>query len=355
MDCIDIGEDIERGAIDKSSEEETTGRIKLISSHIIIPLWVTNSIALVLFNKLIFSSQGFGFRYPIFLTTVHLLFATIATRLMRRFNSPLVKGVGDVKMDWTAWSKTILPIAVCFSGSLIMSNVSYLLLTVSFVQILKTFAVVVIMIVSSLFGIEKLSKRSIFWGTVISLGVVISSLGEFSFVVTGVLAQLQGVVFDAVRLVLTEKLFHHFKMGPVESLYFFAPVCFVGNLVPLFLYEGWQPFFQVMDRVGIFVLALNCLMSLSLNIAAVYLVSSTSSVTFTLTSTFKDIMLVMGSATYFGNVVAPIQFVGYGTSLLGILALKCGEAWNQFFKNFLQPKMNIIMTDDETQGSYGRI
>jgi hypothetical protein len=70
---------------------------------------------------------------PIFLTTWHLTFATIGTRIMLR-TTRLLDGVYNVQMSWDRWFKNIVPIGALFSASLIFSNMAYLTLSVSFIQ-----------------------------------------------------------------------------------------------------------------------------------------------------------------------------------------------------------------------------
>lgn len=72
------------------------------------------------------------FPYPIFLTTVHLVYATVGTRLLLRFTH-LLDGVANIEMSWDRWLKNIVPIGALFSASLIFSNLAYLSLSVSFV------------------------------------------------------------------------------------------------------------------------------------------------------------------------------------------------------------------------------
>ena len=62
--------------------------------------------------------------------------------------------------------------------------------------------------------------------TVIVLGVVVASYGEIAFVVIGVIFQAFGLIFESIRLVLVQKLLSsaEYKMDPLVSLYYFAPV-----------------------------------------------------------------------------------------------------------------------------------
>lgn len=72
----------------------------------------------------------------IFLTTWHLLFATIATQILAR-TSTLLDGRHTVKMTGKIYLRAIVPIGFFFSLSLICSNKAYLYLSVSFIQMLK--------------------------------------------------------------------------------------------------------------------------------------------------------------------------------------------------------------------------
>src|SRR5436305_9084402 len=74
--------------------------------------------------------------FPIFLTTWHLLFATIMTQILARTTS-LLDGLKTVKMDGRTYLRAIVPIGVFFCLSLIFSNQAYLYLSVAFIQMLK--------------------------------------------------------------------------------------------------------------------------------------------------------------------------------------------------------------------------
>src|SRR5271170_3773078 len=74
--------------------------------------------------------------FPIFLTTWHLLFATIATQVLAR-TTTLLDGLKTVKMDGRTYLRAIVPIGAFFSLSLICSNQAYLYLSVAFIQMLK--------------------------------------------------------------------------------------------------------------------------------------------------------------------------------------------------------------------------
>ena len=68
--------------------------------------------------------------------------------------------------------------------------------------------------------------------SVIVLGVIIASYGEIAFVFVGVVFQACGIVFESIRLVMVQKLLSspEYKMDPLVSLYYFAPVLPCGEI-----------------------------------------------------------------------------------------------------------------------------
>jgi hypothetical protein len=75
-------------------------------------------------------------------------------------------------------------------------------------------------------GVNKPNQSTLSNVCVIVFGVMVACYGEISFVLTGFVFQVGGIVFESVRLVLVQKLLSssEYKMGPLESLYYFAPV-----------------------------------------------------------------------------------------------------------------------------------
>src|SRR6202030_474162 len=75
--------------------------------------------------------------------------------------------------------------------------------------------------------------------SIIVISIIIASFGEIKFVFIGFLYQLGGIVFEAVRLVMVQRLLSsaEFKMDPLVSLYYFAPVCAMMNGVTALIFE----------------------------------------------------------------------------------------------------------------------
>ena len=110
----------------------------------------------------------------------------------------------------------------------------------------------------------------------IVIGVMIATYGEIAFVLTGFLYQAGGIVFEAIRLSLVERLLSsaEFKMDPLVSLYYFAPVCAIMNGVTSLIVEVPTMHMSDIYRVGFGVLIANAMVAFLLNVSVVFLVCS---------------------------------------------------------------------------------
>jgi len=111
--------------------------------------------------------------------------------------------------------------------------------------------------------------------SVIVVGVVIASVGEIKFVWIGVIYQIGGIIFEALRLTMVQRLLNspEYKMDPLVSLYYFAPICAGMNFAVALVWEIPKVSIQEFYDVGLFTLFLNGLCAFLLNVSVVFLVS----------------------------------------------------------------------------------
>jgi len=288
-----------------------------------IATWISLSSSIIIFNKWILDTAGF--RFPIVLTTWHLAFATLMTQILARFTTVL-DSRKKVPMTGKIYLRAIVPIGLMFSLSLICGNLTYLYLSVSFIQMLKATTPVAVLIASWIFGVAPVNLKTLGNVSFIVIGVMIASYGELQFVLIGFLYQLGGIVFEATRLVMVQRLLSsaEFKMDPLVSLYYFAPACAIMNgLVSLFV-EIPRMTLQDVANVGYFTLLVNAMIAFLLNVSVVFLIGKTSSLVMTLSGVLKDILLVLASMLIFQDPVSPLQFFGYSIALGGLVYYKLG-------------------------------
>ena len=123
-------------------------------------------------------------------------------------------------------------------------------------------------------GINKADLKVLFNVSFIVLGVIIASLGEIRFVLIGVIFQIGGIFFEAIRIVMVERLLSsaEYKMDPLVSLYYFAPVCAIMNFCMALVFEIPRIQMEELYHVGLWTLLANAVVAFALNISVVFLV-----------------------------------------------------------------------------------
>lgn len=309
------------GVLPGGNNKSSGGAERKIHPAIIISIWIAMSSSVIVYNKYILDDKtGLGFRFPVFLTTFHMAFSTVGTRLLARYTH-LLDGLNNVDVTPERWYRNILPIGALFSASLVTSNAAYLTLSVSYIQMLKAFMPVAVLFISFAFGLKQASGTLIAIVTMISFGVATASYGEAEFVMSGFIFQVLAIAFESSRLVMVQVLLQGLKMDPLVSLYYFAPVCAAINFGLLIISEGLEPFLELY-RLGPFILLTNAGVAFALNITAVFLIGAASSLVLTLSGVIKDILLIVGSVIMFGSPITKIQVFGYAIALGGLVLFK---------------------------------
>lgn len=110
----------------------------------------------------------------------------------------------------------------------------------------------------------------------IVVGIIIASYGEIAFVFVGFVFQAFMIIFESIRLCMVQKLLSspEYKMDPLVSLYYFAPVCAVMNGICCIIFEGSTLSVKAVTDAGLVMLFMNAAVAFCLNVAVVFLVHS---------------------------------------------------------------------------------
>ncbi|KAH8885561.1 TPT-domain-containing protein [Thozetella sp. PMI_491] len=284
-------------------------------SALYIIIYIASSNLTIVFNKWLIDTAGFA----ILLTSWHLIFAALVTQILARTTN-LVDGRHNLPVNRRFYARTIMPIGIMATGSLICSNLVYLYLNVAFIQMLKAVSPVAMLFVSWMIGIANPTFGSVVNILVIVTGVFLSSLGQVNFSWTGTAFQLSGTMFETFRVVLIELMLKRdgLKMDPMVGLYYYAPTCAAMNfLVALFAEVprlSWDDF----AMVGFPILLLNAAVAFFVNWTSMVLIANTSGLVSSLTGIFKNILLVVSSVLFWNTHLETSQVVGYSLSLSGL-------------------------------------
>ncbi|KAL8942640.1 MAG: hypothetical protein Q9216_001553 [Gyalolechia sp. 2 TL-2023] len=161
---------------------------------------------------------------------------------------------------------------------------------------------------------------------VIACGIILASVGEIKFQVNGFMYQMGAIVFEAYRLALTQKILsdEKYKMDPLVSLYYFAP-CSAGMIAAMGVLGEWRTIrWETLGEVGWWVWLANGIVAMGLNVAGVFLIGKTSSLVLTLCGVLKNIFIIGASMVVWDTVVTPMQIMGNGIAMAGLVQYNLG-------------------------------
>ena len=106
--------------------------------------------ALILLNKFIL--QNLHFPYPMFLSALGVMVSALVARVLVMLG--VVKLQRKEQIEGMLWVKRVLPVGLAHAGTLCLGNSAYLYLDVGFIQMLKSFTPVIILLCSASASLE---------------------------------------------------------------------------------------------------------------------------------------------------------------------------------------------------------
>ncbi|WIA28015.1 hypothetical protein OEZ86_010603 [Tetradesmus obliquus] len=305
------------GGAGKTKQELAVVR-EVVRSYTYVGIWMSISIAVILFNKWLLAYSGFPF--PIALTIWHMGFCSA-------IGCFAVRVLGLVKshnMTAREYMTRVMPIGLLYAGSLWLSNSSYLYLSVSFIQMTKSLMPGLVYAAGCVVGTESFRPAVALNMGLIALGVLVCALGEVNLVLLGLAQQLTALGFEAMRLTLVQVLMNSkgYNMNPLQSLYYVSPACFISLLLPFLCVEYPRIVAAQAEHSIHFnapVLLANALAAFALNLAVFLLIGKTSALTMNIAGVIKDWMLIFFSYYIFKAPVTTLNLAGYFFCCSGVV------------------------------------
>ena len=197
--------------------------------------------------------------------------------------------------------------SVCFASGLVLGNMAYKYISLAYIQMIKAFTPVPLLMLSFAAGREKPSFVQLAIVLVVSAGVTLSSFGELQFSSVGFTIQLTAVLTDCFRMIILDMMLKDLQLDSLSLLYYSAPASAVMIFIGFVIFESSSLDMQIFTPTLTTMLFLNGLLAFSLNIAVIYLVSNTSAMVISISGPIKDIMLVMISVLIFQAPITNTQ------------------------------------------------
>jgi drug/metabolite transporter (DMT)-like permease len=280
-------------------------------------IWITLSVSIIFLNKYLLSVTTF--KFPICLAMCHMACnflccaAIFARKIALRDDPPnlIVR----------------ISVGVLFGIVLWSANAAFIHLSIPFIQMLKAFGPVCILVMSAVARISTITLMDCASVLLILIGLTLSAIGEISFDAVGFFLQSISIIADSLRCVLLQVALQQTSSSALTTLYYTAPFAFMSLSVPFVTYEYEHMLKTEMSRRASIVLLAGCVVSVALNITVFMLIKHTSALTTSVSGVLKEIICITAAMFVFGTRITPMQVGGYAISMAGLLMYRYSSTW----------------------------
>jgi len=271
-----------------------------------------------------------GFPYPLTLSSLGLLTSSVFSHLAVRIGLVKIRKASLEAVSGRNCLFSALPIGVCKAIGLAGGNAAYLHLGVGFIQMLKSFTPVLVMILMRLAGVVSPTPTAMACICIIVAGTLLEVTGNLEATTIGLCLMLSAEVAEAMNLVLTQKVLQNCKLTVWEGMYTIAPPSFLFLSVCAAFIE-WPSLCShgsiaiLHEQYGEFASA--GVLGFVVNFCGLAVVQSTSSLLCKVLNTVRGSVIVVIGVCFHGEVVTQIEFLGYCLAIAGF----SGYNWAQMF------------------------
>lgn len=274
-------------------------------------------------------TQCVAFQFPLTITVIHMVFSWGMCHIqLHYFRGGQKKQYLTLKQQF----EKVAPLAICFSLSVAMGNLSLKYIFPSFNQMLGAMSP----LITVGLAVAMQSKRYNSWTwlsmPIICGGLAVCSVQEMNFSARGALHATGATVLRALKSIMQGKLLQGDHLDSVTLLYYMAPWAAANLFVLACLIEGFEPELLLLrglwgsqsgHRVtgGSTVLVLLIVSGLNaclLNVANFLVTSYTSPVTLQVLGNVKSCLSIIVSVSIFRNHLNAEQAFGVAACLFGV-------------------------------------
>eukprot|EP00051_Salpingoeca_urceolata_P035410 m.29503 g.29503 ORF g.29503 m.29503 type:complete len:331 (+) comp9170_c0_seq2:76-1068(+) len=290
-------------------------------------LYVFVGPALIVLNKQILTARRFP--YPLALSAFGLVASAVFAVFVVHTGIWTIPDRG-VEINARFYTTRIVPIAFCTAGTLATGNAVYMYLSVAFIQMLKSYTVVITLAMAILSGLDTPNFRIILSVSGIAVFTSAAAYGELHFSFFGFCLMMASSFSEATKLTLMQFMLSNKKFSVLEGIYYFSPASAACLLVAVYFMEGPlmaeadEPALNVIvSQSGIFAAAAG--LGVLVNFVSYLVLQVTSSTTLKALASARSAGLVLFCAVFLGEEVTALQVFGYTGAI-------CFFAWYNYLR-----------------------
>jgi hypothetical protein len=318
------------------------------------------SAALINFNKYLIHKDRFPF--PVALVMMHTGFSGLFCLLLLLARPSLFPSLTDPASKVDVGRGFIvaraLPVALFFTGQLVLSNSAYAYASVAFLQMLKESNVVLVYVLSVACMLETFKMRNAAVLLMIVFATSLTVKGELHFSMAGFAIQGMSCVFESSKILIQGALLSgsENKLDPLSFVMTVSPLCFgMLSLLAVFHHAVHPMAFihlpvwadMVNNR---HLLAVNVLLAFSLNVVIAFFMKHASAIAFVIVGIVKDAMIVLASAKILQDPISEMQACGFTMQLIFVAVWSLMKTFPEKFEAGVAPGIHAILRGDLSKG-----
>eukprot|EP00914_Ancora_sagittata_P012545 GHVO01024098.1.p1 GENE.GHVO01024098.1~~GHVO01024098.1.p1 ORF type:complete len:351 (+),score=24.39 GHVO01024098.1:3-1055(+) len=279
--------------------------------------WYITSIAMTASNKIVFDRLDFN--YPVLVTFLHFALMSLVLKIGFSWFSffPEIPS-----MDVVRYLKFIVPIALCCAGDIALTNMSYAMVSLSVITVLKSSLVVFTYIFAVIFGLERFSFRLLLVVLFIAASIAATVPGMEINNTLGILCLCLAIVGAAIRWVVVHHQLQKNNLTPLQLMLLTQPLASIF-LGPFAVFVDVRALAREDDygsiTYAISLVLASVMIGFLLILAEYHLVNVTSSLSLTVAGVGKEVATISLSSIAFSEKLPWRTLVGIGCSIMGIL------------------------------------
>ena len=302
---------------------------------------IFSSVAIVMVNKQLMSSTGYGFRFATTLCGLHF-FCTAFINLCVKREKSSASSSGDASASQTGLSEKLmeseqqqqqqqkLPLkdlvfyVVVANMPIIGLNVSLMLNTIGFYQVCKLAQIPTMCILEASFLNKKFSRKVVQAIIVVLAGVAVATVSDVEMNVTGTVAASVGVLSTSAQQILVGHLqkkhnvTSNFLLAKT-SLWMAASMLVFGPIMDTLVTGGENVFEYEWTSGSLMFLAVSCGFAVLVNISQYLCIGRFSAVSFQVIGHVKTVLVFLFGFICFNAPITSKNIAGCALAVVGMI------------------------------------
>lgn len=293
--------------------------------------WFLFSALLSLYNKYVFGDTHLGFPCPLLMTSIHFLSQWIFAYITSTLFFTQLGGDQIVNMSWKTFLSIAIPCGFVTSADVGFSNLALVRISVTFYTMVKASSPIFVVLSAYIFGIEKITLPLIGVVVIISLGELLTVLGEVQFDMIGfilcfIASVLSGMRWTVVQLKL-QSLEPKLK-STIATMRILSPLMFISMLIMSLVKEQpWRtlgPWVHTADdawnTLGLSLLGAT--LAICMMLCEFYLIMKSNAIVLMIGGVLKELNTIALSVVIFGDKLNAVNALGCVVVFSGVILYK---------------------------------